>query len=308
MWTKARSLSQATWQAIRKPLGGISLSILLAIIIAENVAPTAFHQLTETHSITFSLLSGFVVLAFTLSVIDAVVENQASQHWRQIRGVTLKGLNDELRTARDILYLTIIGQPPYGTARTPLREAVGLAQLSRVKWQSEVAKLNQRQLGGLVENGDWADFATLTLRIATEQLRAGIAQWVPLTALAKVDDDDQEVLSQVALMADVLEALEFPLGRRQRDDSNAVKAAYREQFCQLWSSSIVGFIYVEEEIVRTLDPVRPEPWRSQARKLLADDLEGHLNDWQSKKIPFRDELEGLHTDLRERVEQREGSI
>jgi hypothetical protein len=246
-------------------------------------------QYSVTHPATSSLLTSFAALAFTASVVQVVIEGRVADRWRHVRDITLKGLNDDLRVARDLLYVATTSEPPFPTDEPEVQRAVKLAKASGVHWQFGSHALAVDGIGQFVDSAAWTDVAAKILRIATRHMRTSLASWAPLTALAR---GDHRLLSQAALMADLLEAIEFPFHHSRLDESNAVSPTNRQQLCQLWDHAIVGFVYVEEEVVRALHPQRP--WTSFARGLLRDETAATLTTWQVRPGSFeRDTTEWL---------------
>jgi hypothetical protein len=280
---KRRSAGRVIWQTLKSPLGGTSL-LILVVLVSMEILFDRIRLYSSTYPATANLLTSFAALAFTGSVVQVVIEDRVADRWREVRDITLKGLNDDLRTARDLLCVATTSQAPFPTDLPEVQEAVKLATASGVDWRSGSQAPALDGIGPLVDSAAWTDLAARILKIATRRMRTGLASWAPLTALAR---GDHRPLSQAALMADILEAIEFPFHHSRLDESKAVSPTNRGPLCQLWDHASVGFVYVEEEIVRTLHPNRP--WTSFARHLLREEAVATLRHWQTKPGSFERE-------------------
>jgi hypothetical protein len=278
-WRSALSYMKLVLQ----PVGLISLAFLIAIVVLEFSSPTVRHFFS-TYSVSFGILTGLLILIFTLSVVNKLIDKRAEQRWQDIRGITLKGLNDEVRSTRDILWIALSGGPPYGV-NAQTTAAHTKAQHSRVRWQKPETTFGEAGscLSCRLSQRDWTKTASEILRLATEQIREGLVTWAPMTTLAR---GDYRVLKPVARLADVLEVLEFPFDDRRIDDgTGCVKVKYREPLRALWLHAISTCVFVEENIVRVLYPKGehpergPEEWESRARELLSEDKVMELDLW-----------------------------
>jgi hypothetical protein len=63
------------------------LLALLGVVIAEIASPSVRHVFSN-YAASLNLLSGFVALAFTASIVDQIVERRASLHWQMFAGLS----------------------------------------------------------------------------------------------------------------------------------------------------------------------------------------------------------------------------
>lgn len=130
------------------------------------------------------------------------------------------------------------------------------------------------------------------VHLATQQIREGLVRWAPMTALAR---GDHRVLSPVARLANAIEVLEFPLAAHTLDEAGCVEAKYRAALCDLWCHTFTACIYVEENIVRVLYPMRR--WKSRARELLSRDEIDDLDRWSVNLELFKGDTANLQAKL-----------
>jgi len=114
------------------PVAVLSLAALIALGVLELHSPTARHDFSR-YPVTIGLVAGLLNLIFTLSVVNKVIERRDELRWRDIRNTTLKGLNDEVRATRDILWVALFGDPPFGPSKQT-EAACKTARLSGVEW------------------------------------------------------------------------------------------------------------------------------------------------------------------------------
>jgi len=247
--TRGRTLSAAdAVRLLRQPLGLVSLTALIGIAVAEIAFP-GVRRVFAAYPVSVGLLTGLITLAFTLSIVNQFVLQQASYRWADVRGITLKGLNDEIRSTRDLLWIAIFGQPLYEPGKT-VSAAADIAKESNYQWPDANRGLFVG-LGVVLSDGQWAQTGAAILRMATREIREGLARWAPTTGLA---GGDYHALSPIASLADIIEALEFPLAAPRRDKDGCVVEKYRQPLCILWRHALTTCLYVEESIVRLLDP------------------------------------------------------
>jgi hypothetical protein len=117
------------------PAAVLSLAALVALGVLEFHSPTARHDFSR-HQVTFGLIAGLPNLIFTLSVVNKVIERRDELRRRDIRNTTLKGLNDEVRATRDILWVALFGDPPFGPSKQT-EAACKTARQSGVEWPKD---------------------------------------------------------------------------------------------------------------------------------------------------------------------------
>jgi hypothetical protein len=277
--TKKQSASSSI-KLVLHPLGLLSLGTLIAIAALE-VGSSQVRHIFGTYPVSISLLTFLITLIFTLSVVNRFIEKRAERLWEDIRGITLKGLNDEVRSTRDILWIALFGQPPYGLTQQTIH-AFSVAEHSSITWETSTLGHAGTCLASMVADRQWTKTASEILRLATQQIREGLVRWAPMTALAR---GDYHALSPVARLADVLEALEFPFAAPRIDrGSGCIDSRFRAPVQVLWLHAITACIYVEEIIVRVLHPKdghseRPGEWTSKARELVSGDEICELDRW-----------------------------
>jgi hypothetical protein len=268
------------------PVGLVSLGALITITLMELEWASARHAFSS-YPVTIGLITGLLTLIFTLSVVNRIIERRDEIRWQDIRGITLKGLNDEVRATRDILWIAIFGIPAFGVSKQT-EAAFKMAHDSGIEWPDPGLGKAAEQLMLMQSDANRTKTAAGLLRLATEQIREGLVRWAPMTALAR---GDYRILSPVATLADVLEVMEFPFDNKRREDGkNCVDACFHDALRDLWLHAITTCVYVEENIVRTLYPVReyPErgsgPWTSDGPRVrmlsveALDELDGWLQD------------------------------
>ena len=265
------------------PLGLSSLVALIAVIVIEFTWPTARHFFSG-YPVTLGLIAGLLNLIFTLSVVNRIIQQRDEQRWQDIRGITLKGLTDEVRATRDLLWVALFGQPVFGVSKQTAA-AVKTARRSGVKWPRAPVGDASVQILAMASDVHWTQTAAEILRMATEQIREGLVRWAPMTALA---GGDYRVLRPVARLADVLEVMEFPFDNKRRDDGKScIDVMFHWALRDLWLHAITTCVYVEENIVRTLYPAREYPERGPGEwtsigpreNMLSDDQRTELDDW-----------------------------
>jgi hypothetical protein len=264
---------------LRHPLGLISLTALVGIAVAE-IASASVRHVFATYPISVGLLTSIVTLAFTLSIVNQFVLQRASYRWADVRGITLKGLNDEIRSTRDMLWIALFGQPPYAPSSRTVSAAADIAKESNIQWPDASRGLFAG-LGAVLSDGQWTQTGAAILRMATRQIREGLARWAPTTGLA---GGDYHALSPIASLADIVEVLEFPLAAYRIDQAGSVAEKYRQPLCILWRHALTTCVYVEENIVRLLDP--QGHWFSRAREMLSDSDKEDLKRWLTDATIF----------------------
>jgi hypothetical protein len=258
----------AAIKLLRQPLALVSLILLIGIIAAEVASGTVRHVFTE-YPASVGFGTSLITLAFTLSIVNQLVTQRNSLRWQEVCGITLKGLNDEVRTTRDLLWIAIFGKPKYENNNRITTEAKKTADESRFQWPPPTSDLSAG-LSKALSHEQWAETGTVILRAARQQLREGLARWAPTTVLA---GGDYRVLSPLAMLADVIEVLEYPLRDERMNPTGSIEDKYRKPLGVLWRHAITSCVYVEEDVVRVLYPARR--WFSPGgRALLSDsDLE-----------------------------------
>lgn len=103
------------------PYGAISLA---ALVVIEFKSPAARHFFSS-YPETIGLIATRLNLIFTLSAVNRIVRRHGELRWNDIKNTTLKGLNYEARSARDILRLALFGRPPFEVGK--LTEILRLA-------------------------------------------------------------------------------------------------------------------------------------------------------------------------------------
>lgn len=264
---------------LRHPLGMVSLAALIGITVAE-IASASVRHVFSTYPVSVGLLTGLITLAFTLSIVNQFVLLQASHRWSDVRGITLKGLNDEIRATRDMLWIALFCQPPYEPSSRTVSAAAAIAKESNIQWPDASEGLFAG-LGAVLSDGQWPETGAKVLRLATREIREGIARWAPTTGLA---GGDYHALSPIASLADIVEVLEFPLAVFRRDQAGSVAEKYRQPLCILWRHSLTTCVYVEENIVRLLD--QQGHWISRAREMLSDCDQEDLKRWLADAAVF----------------------
>ena len=261
------------------PLGLVSLAALIGIAVAE-IASASVRHVFSTYPASVGLLTGLITLAFTLSIVNQFVLLRASRRWSDVRGITLKGLNDEIRATRDILWIALFRQPPYEPGNRTVSAAADIAKESNIQWPDASRGLFVG-LGTVLSDGQWTQTGATILRLAIREIRQGLARWAPTTGLA---GGDYHALSPIASLADIIEALEFPLAVSRRDQAGSVAEKYRQPLCILWRHSLTTCVYVEENVVRLLDP--QGNWISRAREMLSDCDQEDLKRWLADAAIF----------------------
>jgi hypothetical protein len=138
------------------------------------------------------------------------------------------------------------------------------------------------------------------LRLATEQIREGIVQWAPMTALAQ---GGHKTLTPIARLADVLEVLEFPFDDKRIDNkTKCVQGKFHQPLRALWLHALTTCVYVEENIVRDLYPKgefpeRPGVWTSRARDMLSGDGLRELDRWLKDDEQFKSDTRRREADV-----------
>lgn len=274
------------------PLGAASAAALVAVWLMEFNWPSA-HAWFGKYPVTIGLITGLLNLIFTLSLVNRIIERRDELRWRDIRNTTLKGLNDEVRATRDILWVALFGEPPFGPS-PHTSAACDKAGASTVAWSGEQSRDPGTRISRMERDAAWTIAAAQILRLAVGRIREGLVRWAPMMALAH---GDYEVLVPVTMLADVLEVMEFPFDDKRRDDGKGpVDERFRGALHELWLHAITTCVYAEETIVGALYPRReyPErpadPWRSEKpRKLmLSAGREAELDGWLARPGTFRE--------------------
>jgi hypothetical protein len=269
---------------LRHPLGLLSLVAIVGLAVAEIAWQPARH-LFVTYPVTMSLLTTLITLAFSLSIVNELVLQRTSRRWADVRGITLKGFNDEIRSTRDLLWIAIFGEPPYRNSNQMVRMAADTAKESGVSWPSEANGLFTA-ITKVLSDGHWTKTGAAILEMATCEIREGLAQWAPTANLA---GGDYRALSPIASLADIIEVLEFPLARSRWDQACSVADKYRQPLCMLWCHALATCVYVEENIVKVLHA--EGGWKSAAREMLSDSETEDLEQWLADPVIFeRDTL------------------
>ena len=281
---------------LRHPLGLLSLVALIGIAVAE-IASEHVRHFFAAYPVSVGLLTGLITLAFTLSIVNQFVLQRASVRWADVRGITLKGLNDEIRSTRDLLWISIFGEPPYDSNSQMVSSAADIANERNVQWP-DVANGLFVGLAAVLCDGQWTQTGAAILRMATRQIREGLARWAPTTGLA---GGDHHALSPIASLADIIEVLEFPLAPSRREQGGSVADKYLQPLCVLWRHALTTCVYVEENIVRLLDP--GGGWVSRARELLSDYEKEDLKRWLADTATFEKDTADRDSALRRLIDR-----
>jgi hypothetical protein len=265
------------------PFGLASLVGLIAVILIEFLWPTA-RSFFGRYPVTLGIIVGLLNLIFTLSVVNRFIQRRDELRWRDIRGITLKGLNDEVRATRDILWVALFGRPVFGVSRQT-EAACKTAKRSGVKWPKTPLGDASAQILAMESDAHWTTTAAEILRMATEQIREGLVRWAPTMALA---GGDYRVMGPVAGLADVLESMGFPFDNKRRNDGKSgIDVKFRWALHDLWLHAMTTCVYVEEDIVRTAYPAHeypdrgPGPWTSVGPReyMLSEKQRTELDAW-----------------------------
>lgn len=280
------------------PAALLSLAALVVMGVLEFKSPTARNYFAR-YPVTFGLIAGLLNLIFTLSVVNRIIERRDELRWRDIRNTTLKGLNDEVRATRDILWIALFGHPPFGPGRQT-EAACQAADSSHLDWpkypfgpaRTETANA-RAQIEAMESDADWTLAAAKILRMATEQIREGLVRWAPMMTLAH---GDYQALVPVTTLADVLEVMEFPFAEKRTAKAKGhVEDDFHDALRELWLHAITTFVYAEENIVKALYPRREYPerpkkqrWESEEpRKLmLSPDQRDELDRWLGYPLTY----------------------
>jgi hypothetical protein len=273
------------------PIGAASALALIAVWLMEFNWPSA-HAWFGKYPVTIGLITGLLNLIFTVSLVNRIIERRDELRWRDIRNTTLKGLNDEVRATRDILWVALFGEPPFGPSQ-PTSAACGKARDSSVAWSGEHSRDPGTRIWRMEHDAGWTILAAQILRLAVERIREGLVRWAPMMALAH---GDYEVLVPITTLADVLEVMEFPfVDKRRNDGKGPVDEEFREALHELWLHAITACVHAEETIVGALYPRReyPErpdqPWRSEEprKRMLSEDQRTELDQWLESPSTFK---------------------
>ena len=265
------------------PAALLSLAALVALGMLEFKSPTARNYFAR-YPVTFGLIAGLLNLIFTLSVVNRIIDRRDELRWRDIRNTTLKGLNDEVRATRDILWVALFGEPPFGPSEQTLA-ACEKASHSGVAWSDEHSHDAGTRILRMEHDAGWTTAAAQILRLAVEQIRGGLVRWAPMMTLAH---GDYKALVPVTTLADVLEVMEFPFAdKRIAKAGGHVDAAFHDALRDLWLHAITTCVYAEENIVKALYPRREYPerpkerWESPEprRLMLSPDQRAELDLW-----------------------------
>jgi hypothetical protein len=276
------------------PAALLSLAALVALGVLEFKSPTARNYFTR-YPVTFGLIAGLLNLIFTLSLVNKIIERRDELRWRDIRNTTLKGLNDEVRATRDILWVALWGHPPFGPGQQT-EAACRAARDSGAKWPEAPARTETADVRAQIEtmesDADRTQAAAKILRMATEQIREGLVRWAPMMTLAH---GDYTSLVPVTTLADVLEVMEFPFAeKRIAQEGGHVQGIFHDALRDLWLHAITTCVYAEENLVRALYPKReyperpPEPWISQEPRtlMLSPDQRAELDRWLGHPLAY----------------------
>jgi hypothetical protein len=272
------------------PAAALSLAALVTLGVLEFKSPTARSFFTR-YPVTFGLVAGLLNLIFTLSVVNKIIERRDELRWRDIRNTTLKGLNDEVRATRDILWVALFGHPPFGPGKQT-EAACKTAKDSGVEWpkapfgpgRTETANA-RAQIEAMGSDADRTQAAAKILRLATEQIREGLVRWAPMMTLAH---GDYKALVPVTTLADVLEVMEFPFAEKRIAKADGhVDGIFHDALRDLWLHAMTTCVYAEENLVRALYPRREyrerpkKPWESEEprRLMLSPDQRAELDLW-----------------------------
>jgi hypothetical protein len=273
------------------PIGAASALALITVWLMEFNWPSA-HAWFGKYPVTIGLITGLLNLIFTVSLVNRIIERRDELRWRDIRNTTLKGLNDEVRATRDILWVALFGEPPFGRSQ-PTGAACDKARDSSVAWSGEHSPDPGTRIWRMERDAGWTILAAQVLRLAVERIREGLVRWAPMMALAH---GDYEVLVPITTLADVLEVMEFPfVDKRRNDGKGPVGEEFREALGELWLHAITTCVYAEETIVGALYPRReyPErpdqPWRSDEprNRMLSADQKTELGQWLESPSTFK---------------------
>ncbi|MGH3254359.1 MAG: hypothetical protein ACRDOU_02975 [Streptosporangiaceae bacterium] len=244
------------------PIGAASALALITVWLMEFNWPSA-HAWFGRYPVTIGLITGLLNLVFTLSLVNRIIERRDELRWRDIRNTTLKGLNDEVRATRDILWIALWGHPPFGPGQHT-EAACKVAKDSGAKWPKAPARTEtadaRAQIQAMECDADRTQAAAKILRLATERIREGLVRWAPMMTLAH---GDYQALVPVTTLADVLEVMEFPFAEKRIAKAGGhVEEIFHEALRDLWLHAITTCVYAEENIVRALYPRREYPERS----------------------------------------------
>jgi len=264
---------------LRNPLGLLSSAALIGIAVAEITSKSVRHAFA-TYPVSVGLLTGLITLAFTLSIVNQFVLQRTSHRWVEVRGITFKGLIDEIRSTRDILWIAIFGQPPYESNSQIVSAAAEIAKVSNVQWP-DVTNGLIAGLNAVLSDGQWPPTGAAILRMATREIREGLVRWAPTTGLA---GGDYRALSPLASLSDIIEVLEFPLAPHRRDQAGSVVGKYRQPLSALWRHILATSVYAEESMIRLVG--FGGGWVSRARDLLSDCEKEDIERWLADAVEF----------------------
>jgi hypothetical protein len=277
------------------PAAVLSLAALVVMGVLEFKSPTARNYFAR-YPVTFGLIAGLLNLIFTLSLVNKIIERRDELRWRDIRNTTLKGLNDEVRATRDILWVALWGHPPFGPGQQT-DAACQAAQESGATWPRAPARTEtadvRAEIEAMTSDADRTQAAAKILRMATERIREGLVRWAPMMTLAH---GDYTALVPVTTLADVLEVMEFPFAdKRIAQAGGHVQGKFHDALRDLWLHAITTCVYAEENIVGALYPKReyperpPQAWISAEPRTLMLSAEqlAELNSWLGRPRSFK---------------------
>ncbi len=303
---------EIAWATVRRPVGALSGILILALVFGE-IFSTAVRRLSTGYPLTTSFVATFVALIFSANVVNQVITKRLQQRWERIRSIAMQGLNDELRVARDFLYILEHGRAPFDATSPAVATAEERVPEPVLVVMADAIASGQRatMIRTLVCKTSWVPFARVGLADASAYLRGSLARWSPLLSVgAEVNEASHSMILNSAYLADAVSVLEVPLAE-VRLDEGIPPANVRSCFVDLWAVVAAAFVFVEEESANALRPSLEQPsskpWQSAMRNRLDLVSISRLKQWecgsrsstrfQRDLLKARDDLNELQKDL-----------
>jgi hypothetical protein len=278
------TLFEIAWVTATRPVGIVSSVLIVALVVSEVLSPT-FRLFSSVYPLTTGVMVGFITLAFTANVVNQLITKQLQQRWDRVRSIAMQGLNDELRTARDLFYILQYGCTPFDASLDQVRYAQDSvpASIRRILESASIPAAGDLLLKELANNSEWVVFGRRGLAEISAYLRISLARWAPLLSIgAEVSESSHSMLVNVSFIVDSVSVLEVPLAQ-VRLVSGTVQSSAVSPFVRLWALVSAAFVFVEETSVNALrvglGGSADHLWRSAMRLKIAPSSRDSLDRW-----------------------------
>jgi hypothetical protein len=250
----------------------LSLYLVVAVVVATTATdwPTGLLEgFWRNHSMIASVVSGLLLLAVGLAVVEGWVRDQEERQWRRTRTVAFKGLGHSTVAIRGLLDSLFQSHEPgladWAVMQPYADPTVLTAVRDRVAALGSLPVAPSARRRALIADEEWAELAVLALEVLKQRHRETIRAWSPVMLGS---DRLAGLLNSYSNLNEEIFRLQRPLRRSTRALSGA--RDWREHADELWSELVISSVVLHEHTMRAAGE---NGWINREARRLLDDVD-----------------------------------